>query len=227
MTAGRFAVTGYFALATGYISLHAIQRGRTAIEYPTWHAWALTTHLVLQALAVGLFAFFTIGRTEPIRRARELRAFASCFVALLAFSLLRQPSATASTARVLAGDLVVVVFGVWLVVAVTRLGRSFGVLPEARELRTSGPYSVVRHPVYLGELGVCAGLVIAAPSPWNLIVGAVFAVAQAIRMRFEEQALTTAFPAYAAYAATTPRLIPVARFMSSTVRKPFTTSSSA
>jgi protein-S-isoprenylcysteine O-methyltransferase Ste14 len=95
--------------------------------------------------------------------------------------------------------------------ATLALGRCFGVLPEARGLVTGGPYRVVRHPLYLGELGACAGLVIASPSGWNFALAVVFAVAQGARMRMEEQELSHQFPEYGAYAARTPRLIPLRR----------------
>ena len=88
------------------------------------------------------------------------------------------------------------------------LGRSFSVLPEARRLVTHGPYRYVRHPVYLGELTAFAGLVVASATPRNVLCAAVFALAQATRMRLEEKALASAFPEYADYAARTGRLLP-------------------
>jgi protein-S-isoprenylcysteine O-methyltransferase Ste14 len=66
----------------------------------------------------------------------------------------------------------------------------------------------VRHPVYLGELVACAGLLLAAPTTWNAFVAAVFAGAQALRMRLEENELSLQFPEYPGYAAETPRLVP-------------------
>jgi protein-S-isoprenylcysteine O-methyltransferase Ste14 len=109
---------------------------------------------------------------------------------------------------VLTGEVLALLSCVWLLASVLTLGRCFGVLPEARGLVTRGPYGLVRHPVYLGELGACAGLVLAAPTVWNFAVAAVFAGAQAVRMRLEEAELQAHFPGYAGYAARTPRLVP-------------------
>ena len=96
----------------------------------------------------------------------------------------------------------------WMLIAALALGRCFGVLPEARGLVTHGPYSLVRHPLYLGEFTAVAGLLIASPSTRNLVAGAVFTIAQLARMSLEERALTREFPEYADYAAQTPRVVP-------------------
>ena len=111
----------------------------------------------------------------------------------------------------IAGEVVALLSCAFLLASVLALGTCFGVLPEARGLVTRGPYRLVRHPVYLGELGACAGLVMGAPTAWNLSAAAVLLAAQLVRMRLEERALEREFPEYAAYAARTPRLLPSTR----------------
>src|SRR5204863_7942272 len=123
--------------------------------------------------------------------AREPVAFVACALAIAAVVAIGHPGA-GSTATLVAGEVLAVASCAWLLASVLALGRCFGVLPEARGLVTRGAYRVVRHPVYLGEIAACAGLALAAPSPRNGLVLAVFVGAQLVRMGFEERALTHA-----------------------------------
>src|SRR5215218_1462999 len=204
----RFIVTGVFvllAVATGAGALESLQEG---IAEPTARAWAVAGYSQLKLAIVVAFSIFVFTR-EPARRpSRELIAFIACAVAVAAVVVLQPPPESAATWLVFAGDLVTLGWCAWLLTAVFTLGRCFGVLPEARGLVTSGPYTLVRHPVYLGELGAAAGLVLAAPTAPNAGIVVSFFAAQAIRMRLEERALATEFPEYADYAARTPRLVP-------------------
>jgi protein-S-isoprenylcysteine O-methyltransferase Ste14 len=196
---------GLFALATAATVLTSVD---AAAADPTLRTAAVAGYWILKLAVVSAFAYFVLVR-EPARRpARDPVAFAACAAAIVAIVALEAPSQTTATWAVVAGDVTALVACVWLLVAVLALGRCFSVLPEARGLVTSGPYRFVRHPVYLGEIGAAAGLVLASPTGRNLVAGAVFVAAQGIRMRLEEAALTDEFPEYAAYAARTPRLIP-------------------
>lgn len=78
---------------------------------------------------------------------------------------------------------------VWQVVAKATLGRSFGVLPAARGLVTTGPYQVVRHPIYLGYLIGHLGFLLSNFSWHNLLVLVGLYVAQTLRMLREESVL--------------------------------------
>jgi protein-S-isoprenylcysteine O-methyltransferase Ste14 len=171
----------------------------------------LALYAVLRTVVAIAFALFTVQRSEPHRRARGPVAFLACAVAMLAVVPVTGPSSDTSSALLLAGDAVAVVGSVWIFASVLALGRCFGVLPEARCLVMRGPYRLVRHPVYLGEIAVLVGLTIAAPAVSHLAMLAVFILAQSVRMRLEETALTEAFPEYAAYAAGTRRLLPIPR----------------
>jgi protein-S-isoprenylcysteine O-methyltransferase Ste14 len=204
----RWTVTAVFVALTIATGTRAVGVWRDALADPALRIWAEAGYASLRTAVVVAFSLFVFTRSPSRRPSRDPVAFAACLAAVGSIVLLQGPPEAAATWLVLAGDLVALVACVWLLAAVVALGRCFGVLPEARGLVTRGPYSVVRHPVYLGELAACAGLVLAAPTPWNLSVAAVFVGAQAVRMRLEENELGEHFPEYARYAAETPRLLP-------------------
>jgi protein-S-isoprenylcysteine O-methyltransferase Ste14 len=92
--------------------------------------------------------------------------------------------------------------------AVLKLGRSLSMLPEARRLVTSGPYSVIRHPLYVSEAVALFGLTLQYLSPWALALFVLQCIFQLARMHNEEIVLSRAFPEYRDYAARTARLVP-------------------
>lgn len=70
------------------------------------------------------------------------------------------------------------------------LGRSFGLRPANRGIVTSGPYRLVRHPIYLGYFLNHVGFMLLSFSVWNLTVYAVLYTLQVGRILAEERLLT-------------------------------------
>ena len=97
---------------------------------------------------------------------------------------------------------------VFVVVALSQLGRSFSILPESRRLVTRGVYAVVRHPVYLAEAIATLGTLITFLSLEAVAIVAVQMMFQFLRMHYEEKVLRENFPEYATYAQRTARFIP-------------------
>lgn len=144
--------------------------------------------------------------------------------AVVAFTLIRRPARNLSmdlgdwllaTTATCAGLLIIP--GVTLVPALAPLGvalaiggnliqawaklvlrRSFGVAPANRGLKLTGPYSVVRHPMYAGYAVVHMGVMILMFSPVNLVIYAIGWWAQILRILAEERLLSRD-PEYAAY----------------------------
>ena len=204
----RAIVPALFVLAAVAAVAGAVDEIAHAAGQGHGRPWLVACYAALKAAVIVAFALFVILRGPARERSRDPIAFLACGAAIAAILLLSVPDADVATPAIVAGDLLALLACAWMLASVLALGRCFGVLPEARGLVTRGPYRLVRHPVYLGEIGACAGLVLAAPSAWNLALLAVFGVAQAVRMRLEERALTAAFPEYEAYAQRTPRLVP-------------------
>jgi protein-S-isoprenylcysteine O-methyltransferase Ste14/Flp pilus assembly pilin Flp len=205
---GRLLVTSVFAFLTAAIAGEALEAVTRALSDQDLRSWLEAGYLLLKLSIAVAFTAFVVTRGPARRRSREPAAFLACAAAVLSVVLLEAPPDSTATPLILAGEGVAFLGCAWMLVAALALGKCFGVLPEARGLVTHGPYRVVRHPLYLGEFGACAGLVLASPSARNLAAGGVFVVAQTVRMRLEERALTREFPEYADYAARTPRVIP-------------------
>ena len=84
---------------------------------------------------------------------------------------------------------------VWSLLA---LGRSFGIVPANRGLRTGGPYGLVRHPLYAFYIVSWVGYVLENPAVRNILVFSAAFVFQLLRMHREELFLRrdTAYQAY-------------------------------
>ena len=93
------------------------------------------------------------------------------------------------------------------------LGRMWSPAPDIvrtdHELRTNGPYAIMRHPIYTGLFAMLVGTVLLnglGASLGFLIVGVAFL---APRIPIEERAMSRAFPdEYARYRERVPRLVP-------------------
>ena len=92
--------------------------------------------------------------------------------------------------------------------AVLVLGRSISLLPQARRLVTSGPYAIVRHPLYLGEIVATTGVALQYLSAWSLLLLGLVSAFQFQRMKYEELVLSQIFPEYGNYVTRTARLVP-------------------
>ena len=68
-----------------------------------------------------------------------------------------------------------------------------------QQLVTTGPYGVVRHPMYAGALAMMLGVPIALGSWWGLLAVAALASAIVWRLLDEEKLLVASLPGYADY----------------------------
>lgn len=70
------------------------------------------------------------------------------------------------------------------------LGRSFGLVPAHRGLVMSGPYGLVRHPLYSSEMAFYVAFVLGSPSLRNLVLLLAYLALQGLRAAEEERLLT-------------------------------------
>jgi len=177
-------------------------------------AFHLTTLCAILSQTVSLaflglqIVLFVIRRT-PERKSQGFVPRAVAIVgsnlqlAFLAVPRVEAPLAVQliSTVLVVVGMGAAVYVGFWL-------GRSFSVLPQARQLVMTGPYRVIRHPLYLTEQIATFGIMLQYAQPWSLLIALASLTAQFPRMHYEEQILSETFPPYHAYMQRTARFVP-------------------
>ena len=166
---------------------------------------AHVTTLIFFAVLIVMFAVRHVPqRTAPSLYAR-CAAIAGTFLSVGIVLLPPQELSSALYLISLALIIVGTVFAIW---ASLVLGRSISILPQARRLVTSGPYSLVRHPLYLGEIVAIVGVALQYFSIWALLLAGLQFAFQLQRMKNEERVLFQVFPEYGAYMARTARLVP-------------------
>jgi protein-S-isoprenylcysteine O-methyltransferase Ste14 len=167
------------------------------------------------AMQLAIIAFLvTIAATVVMRgrprgkaRGWEPRATAligTLLIYAVVFFPRRQLPLTAgilSTLLLLAGNAIAIY-------CLSHLGRSFSIMPEARELVTSGLYRYLRHPLYLAEMIGVTGTVMQFWSVWTALILAVEIALQVRRMHNEEIVLLAVFPEYVEYQQRTARVLP-------------------
>ena len=160
----------------------------------------LRTGRVTGLLLLGsefLVLVFTVLRRPAQQVDRSMAARVMTTVSLVGPQLLRAGSASA-----LAPDLLTaIVSAIGLCVVISgklALGRSFGLVPANRGVVVQGPYTVVRHPIYLGYLVTHAAFLVANPQPLNLAIVLVADSALIARALIEERVLRldAAYEAY-------------------------------
>ena len=153
-------------------------------------AWQ-NAHLVPALLAAqsGLIAWLLVTRSQQAVEAHWMQRLVAWISALLPLALRIREETPAGQVITALGLLLVL----W---ALGTLGRSFGIAPADRGLVREGPYRLVRHPMYLGELVSLAGAVTGDPSAWNVALIHVLLLSLLLRIRWEERAVFN----YGAYA---------------------------
>ena len=176
---------------------------------------SLTDYLFLlqQCLALAYFTMLVVLYTARLpKRGTDHRlgvvfiAFSGTFSAIAASFM---PGGVHRDWLVLPADIIAtfgLAYSVW---GLAYLRRSFSIIPEARRLVTGGPYSLSRHPVYLGEVVTAIGINLATAGWLGALAVVYFIACELLRIRWEEGVLSRAFPAdYPGYAQRVPRYMP-------------------
>lgn len=200
-----FAFYAEMSLIAGFKHLKGLDLSHPSIEM---------LEQFLSVFSIGFFGIMVaslyVVRLKACSRfagiAPSLAAFLGTFL-LFALLLISPCKELPPWARILS-TILLISGNIGAVVVLFWLGRSFSILPEGRKLITTGPYAIVRHPLYLIEEIGSLGAIINFWSWQAVLLFAAQVVMQFIRMHYEEKVLTETFPDYADYAARTKRVIP-------------------
>jgi protein-S-isoprenylcysteine O-methyltransferase Ste14 len=177
------------AMWLGYLAYWQVMSKDVKVTEREEPALSRLVRLVLIVCAVGLLSLPRV--PFPLLNERFLPAGAWCF---------------RSGAAVTAGGLL---FSVW---ARRHLGKNWSqavTVKEDHELITSGPYALVRHPIYTGLLMALVGSAIAR-GEWRGLVAVAFVLTVLWRkLRLEERWMRSQFgDSYEAYVRRVRRLVP-------------------
>lgn len=105
--------------------------------------------------------------------------------------------------------LLFVVSTIFVILSFVYLGQNFSIRPSVRGLSSKGPYRLVRHPAYLGEILMTLSCVMVSMQSISFLVFIILIGFQIVRIKDEEQLLNSNLKDYQSYRQVTKwRLIP-------------------
>ena len=165
---------------------------------------------ISQWMFAALLSIQPLFRLRAIRKSDEIMPRIGALIAVsMPLMFMQLNRAAPNMTFNLLSVLICLTGNVMCVVTASFLGRSLSVLPEARRLVQSGPYGIVRHPLYLCEMLAMIGVVIQYRSLLAAGLLVLFIALQLARARWEEGVLARAFPNFAEYRSHTSFLIPI------------------
>jgi len=181
----------FMVLLLGAFLLHRLSQYRLFAVKALW---------LVETLLFSVLIIAYLFRSAPVHRSRGVREIIIPLVgSALPFALLLSPPNPAVTASrpllygLLWGMVAATLLTVW---GMWSLRRSFSITVEARQLVTSGPYRLVRHPIYCGEILAATAVAAIRFSAVNVVLLLLFSGLQLWRTHMEEAKLSAVFPAY-------------------------------
>jgi protein-S-isoprenylcysteine O-methyltransferase Ste14 len=180
-----------------------------------WQGWLFIAVFQVLSVAIGVYLALNdpellerrlkggpVAETETTQRIIMTLAMLG-FIALLVLPPLDHRFRWSSVPwpAVLAGDTLIVLgyLIMFVVLKANRFGASTIQVTEGQHVVSTGPYAVVRHPMYAGAIVLLAGTPLALGSWWGLIIAALCVPVLMWRLLDEERFLKQNLPGYTDY----------------------------
>lgn len=134
--------------------------------------------------------------------------FALLIIILAILYFLISGNLFSSSPFVIAGQVLAVALSIWARRSFQAGQFSIHAEPEKGNLLLTGPYQVIRHPMYASALLIIWSTILGHWSIANAVIGLIVISVIAIRITTEEQFLQASYPDYAEYSRNTKRIIP-------------------
>ena len=141
------------------------------------------------------------------RRLKSLILVAIQFICLVAIAV--TGPIIASQPLLLLVEALGIGLGIWAIVSMRPF--NFNITPDVKAdgaMVKRGPYAYIRHPMYASLLIICTALVIDQFSLLRLCILLILVVDLVVKLRYEENLLTSHFAEYDTYRTHTYRLVP-------------------
>lgn len=206
---GRLIITPIFTFLMTINAVVVYQDVKALLPISLIKATGLIHHLLIVCFFVLIiFLYFLRSPTKSTSRS-HVPNFVAVVASFIPFALPFLGKPAVNKPEILLVANVIIIMGIVLsIYALGSLGKSFSIIPQARKLIETGPYRVVRHPLYVSELIGVFGLVLAGLTVLKVIVFLILVVLQVYRAFQEEKVLTNVFPDYREYSSRTARFIP-------------------
>ena len=165
-------------------------------NFSNWRTTHRPTGLGATALELVVATLFVIRRT-PWVVSRSPRAWTAAAIGTFGVLALRPVYNPLGSLELLYAGMQVA-GALFAIVAMLSLGRSFGIVPANRGIRTGGAYRYVRHPLYSAYILTETGYLLENPSLRNGCLFGIVMVFQAVRI-LEEERMLAGDPAYREY----------------------------
>lgn len=208
---GRKVFLGFAQFIVGMCLLLFIPAG----TFNYWQAWLLISLYLLASLFIGTYLWKhdrkllerRLSAGPTVEKEKSQKIIMSFFFFLFFLSFLvpaldyRFAWSYVPTFWVLAGDLLVALgyFVIFLVFKENTFAASTVELALDHKVISTGPYSLVRHPMYSGAIFMFLGTPVALGSWWGLITFIPLMLVLAWRLLEEEKFLVKNLPGYEAY----------------------------